>query len=206
MNLVLLLWCLVFAAFLFHKAHCSASACGSGAGLSYDSVRSCSFFSHLNTCRFILDPFFIPRFSNSFFFYVSQSDLSTRTNHFFCVFTLFCSGHRHPKNQTQPQPLRHDRFLSSVRALPAQSITCAPIKRRCSIIIMACSFLMIHPGAILDLMLGAILNVLKKQAPTPFDLRSCTGRSDGKLEMDKLSYLSTMLLSVIALRFRFHAH
>lgn len=50
------------------------------------------------------------------------------------------------------------------------------------IIIMACSFLMIHPGAILDLMLG---------------------RSDGKLEMDKLSYLSTMLLSVIALRFSF---
>jgi hypothetical protein len=67
-------------------------------------------------------------------------------------------------------------------------------------IIMSCSFIMINPIDILLLMLGT--KPLLSQPQTPYVQLCHPDQSDKKLEMDKLSYLSTMLLSVIALRFR----
>jgi hypothetical protein len=66
------------------------------------------------------------------------------------------AGHRRAAHSAKSEPFRYDRVFSPVCILKVATfkITILCIKLRCSLIIIACSFLMIHPYEIVNLMMG----------------------------------------------------
>jgi hypothetical protein len=83
------------------------------------------------------------------------------------VFHLCFAGYRRPAHQAQPQPLRHDRVFSPVCSPCMRPAPTLRIKRRCSLIIIACSFIMIDITDIMKLMLGDNPNARKKVSSKP---------------------------------------